>query len=69
MCPIMSKIKGNPFEVVLAGDAKITGAILSDQFKSLDWRARSAKRFAKASKEVMREVLAKIHTLVADDDL
>ena len=69
LCPITSKIKGYPFEVVLAVDAKISGAILSDQLKSLDWRARSAKRFAKASKEVMREVLGKIHTLVADDDL
>ncbi len=69
LCFITSKIKGYPFEVVLAGDTKVSGAILSDQIKSLDWRVRSTKRFAKASKEVMREVLGKISTLIAGDDL
>lgn len=68
-CPITSQVKGYPFEVVLAGDTKVSGAVLSDQLKSLDWRVRSAKRFARASKEAMREVLGKIYTLIAGDDL
>lgn len=63
-CPITSQIKGYPFEVILAGEHGPSGAILSDQIKSLDWRVRKAKRLSKASKDVMAEVLAKIHTLV-----
>ena len=38
-CPITSKVKGYPFEVLLKGK-KISGVILSDQVKSLDWRAK-----------------------------
>ncbi len=39
-CPVTSRIKGYPFEVNLPTDGKITGAILSDQIKSLDWKMR-----------------------------
>jgi mRNA interferase MazF len=66
-CPITSRVKGYPFEVLLPEGLKITGAILSDQIKSLDWRVRKAKRFGGAPKEVVREVLAKILALVGDD--
>jgi mRNA interferase MazF len=62
-CLITSRIKGYPFEVVLARKGQPTGAVLSDQLKSLDWRVRKAKRLSRVSKEVMSEVLAKIHTL------
>ena len=65
-CPITSHIKGYPFEVTLPSGAKVKGAILSDQIKSLDWRVREAKRFARAPKEIMTEVLAKIFTLVGE---
>jgi mRNA interferase MazF len=66
-CPITSQVKGYPFEVVLPREAKASGAILSDQIKSLDWRVRKAKRFSKATKDVIGEVLAKIHTLIGYD--
>lgn len=65
-CPITSQVKGYPFEVLLP-EGKVTGAILSDQIKSLDWRVRNAKRFATAPKAVVSEVLAKILALVGDD--
>jgi len=68
-CPITSQVKGYPFEVALPREGKPSGAILSDQIKSLDWRDRKAKTFSKASKEVIQEVLAKISTLVEDNDL
>ena len=68
-CPITSQVKGYPFEVVLPSGGKATGAILSDQIKSLDWRTRNAQRLGRAPQETMASVLAKIHTLVADDAL
>jgi len=67
-CPITSHIKGYPFEVVLSREGKASGAILSDQIKSLDWRVRQAKRISKAPKHVVKEVLAKIRPLMEDDD-
>ena len=63
-CPITSRIKGYPFEVVFPEGHTIDGAVLSDQIKSLDWRSRKAKRFAKAPPDVMSEVLAKVLALV-----
>jgi mRNA interferase MazF len=62
-CPITSQIKGYPFEVVLPRGMKVTGAVLCDQIKSLDWRARQAKRIAAVPPQVIGEVLAKIALL------
>ncbi len=63
-CPITSRIKGYPFEVLFPPGSKVTGAVLSDQLKSLDWRARRARRFAAAPEGVLQEVLAKVLVLV-----
>ena len=63
-CPITSHIKGYPFEVILSEKHKVSGAILSDQIKSLDWQKRKAKRIVTAPQDVLEEVLAKIHTLL-----
>jgi mRNA interferase MazF len=66
-CPITSKIKGYPFEVTFPEDFKISGAILSDQIKNLDWRVRDAKRLARAPKNILDETLAKIFALLQGD--
>ncbi len=65
LCPITSKIKGYPFEVQLSKQSKIKGAILSDQVKSLDWRARKAKLIAKVSDEILNEVIEKIQAIIS----
>lgn len=39
-CPVTSQAKGYPFEVGLPYGGHVSGVILSDQVKSLDWRAR-----------------------------
>ena len=63
-CPVTSQIKGYPFEVALPSGLPVGGVVLSDQVKSLDWRARRARRIAKASPVVTDEVLGKLATLV-----
>ena len=63
-CPITSQVKGYPFEVVLPQGLGVEGAVLSDQLKSLDWRARKAKRISRLPTEVMDEAVGKILTLV-----
>jgi mRNA interferase MazF len=64
-CPITSQIKGYPYEVALPVDLAVTGVVLADQVKNLDWHARKAKRIAALPSSVMKEVLAKISTLVS----
>jgi len=43
LCPITNQVKGYGFEVEITGTRKTTGVILSNQFKSLDYRARNMK--------------------------
>lgn len=43
VCPITSKIKNYPFEIIIPdGISSIHGAILSNQIGSLDWKERGA---------------------------
>jgi mRNA interferase MazF len=65
-CPVTSKRKGYPFEVVLPPDLPVHGVILSDQLKSLDWQAREAEYIASLPKEVIAEVLQKVRLLLTD---
>ena len=67
-CPVTSRVKGYPFEVLLPQNLKIRGAVLSDQVKSLDWRARRVRRADKAPEAVVAEVLGKIAALVGAGD-
>lgn len=64
-CPITSQRKGYPFEVVLPKELPVTGVVLSDQVKSLDWRSRNAQFACQAPQQAITEVLQKLSTLVA----
>lgn len=64
LCPITNQNKGYPFEVSLPQEAEVTGVILSDQVKSLDWRVRKAEIKARLPEEVISDVLAKLGTLL-----
>ena len=64
-CPITNQIKGYPFEVIIPAGLAVTGAILSDQVKSLDWQARKASFICTLTPTTMTEVLQKLNTLVA----
>jgi len=63
-CPITSRDKGYPFEVVIPSGLKIKGVILADRVKSLDWRAREAEFVCKLPLATMEEVLLKLNTLL-----
>jgi len=62
-CPISTRIRGYPFEVLTSVEG-VDCAVLSDQVRSLDWRARKAKRKAVASANVLIEVRARVKTLL-----
>jgi mRNA interferase MazF len=63
-CPVTSQVKGYPFEVELPDDFPITGVVLCDQIKSLDWSARQARLAAKLPAATVDDVLAKVLTLL-----
>ena len=62
-CPMSTKINGHPFEVVTQVDG-LDSAVLTDQIKSLDWRARHAKKKAVVPEVLMAHVRAKIKALL-----
>jgi mRNA interferase MazF len=63
-CPITNQIKGYPFEVIIPHGLKVTGAVLSDQVKSLDWKMRDAELIAHLPSSVTDDVLKKLKTLL-----
>jgi mRNA interferase MazF len=64
VCPITSQVKGYPFEVVLPAGLSLSGAVLSDHVKCLDWRARGASFETEATREIIANVVAKLAALV-----
>lgn len=62
-CPLTTKIKGYPFEVSINGPSP--SVALADQVKSLDWRARNAKKKGAATKAAIMEALGKARALLA----
>ena len=63
LCPITTRAKGYPFEVVLPPELPIDGAVLVDQLRAVDWRGRRAQLIARAP-DVVREVLGRLEPLV-----
>lgn len=63
LCPITSVQKGYPFEVAV-NDKRVSGVILADHVRSLDWSARNVKFIAKAKSKVIQEVQTKLLLLV-----
>ena len=63
-CPITSQTKGYPFEVDIHGDPQVSGVVLSDQVKCLDWQARRIRKKSVASRAELQETLEKLKTLL-----
>jgi mRNA interferase MazF len=63
-CPITSQVKGYPFEVALPTGGAITGVVLADHVKNLDWQARKVVFEAKAGADVVTEVRERLRALL-----
>jgi mRNA interferase MazF len=64
-CPITSRIRDWPFEVRLPSDGPVTGVVLADQIRSLDWRARGATIAGRVPRTVLADVQEKVRLLLA----
>lgn len=65
LCPITNQIKGYPFEVLVPTGMAVAGAILADQVKNLDWRARNAELICTLPPQTVTEALRKLGTLLS----
>jgi mRNA interferase MazF len=63
-CPITSQVKGYPFEVPLPPGSRISGVVLADHVKNLDWQARRVVFEAKATTETLNDVRERLRVLL-----
>jgi len=68
LCPITNQVKGYPFEVMIPSGLKVTGVVLADQVKSLDWKIRNAELCDKLPESVVLEIFKKLETLLNVDE-
>jgi len=64
VCPVTNATRDFPFHVPVLGDSTITGFVMAEQVKSIDFRARGARRVSRASREVLDQVLALIDACI-----
>ena len=64
VCPITTRRKGYPFEVPLPAGHAVSGVVLADHLKSIDWAARRAALAGRVGAETLEEVLGKLRTLL-----
>lgn len=67
VAPVTSHAKGYPFEVALPATSKITGVVLSDHLKSVDWQHRHAEYADTAPDDVIDEIRRKLAALLGFD--
>jgi len=59
-CPITNTNRGSAFHIPVPEDSELTGFIMCEQMKSIDYRARGIKRVGSVNQEALNEVLAVI---------
>lgn len=64
VCPVTNQLKGSSFEVPISAQARITGAVLSDHLRSVDWLARNMQFHSVAPRDLVLEVLARIEAVL-----
>jgi mRNA interferase MazF len=64
MVPVTSVAKGYPFEVALPPGLPVAGVILSDQVRTLNWRAQRATPIGRLPDDVMAQVLGRLEALL-----
>ncbi len=64
VCPITSNTSPYPFKVLLPDDLPISGAVLSDQVKSIDRDARQLRIAGRAPQKIVADVQAKLAALL-----
>ncbi len=57
-CPITNTKRDYPFHILIPEDQDVTGYVMVEQVKSLDFRARKVKRIGKAPDSILQETLS-----------
>ena len=64
VCPISNTKRKNPFYVAIPKGKKVTGVIMADQLRSLDYKYRKAALISKCSEDLLQEALMRISPII-----
>jgi mRNA interferase MazF len=64
VCPVSNTMRKNPFYVSVESGKKVTGVIMADQLRSLDYRARKAGFIGKCPEGLLNQVLMRIEPII-----
>ena len=67
VCPITNTDRNIPLHVNLTKDCTVTGVIMVDQIKSIDFKSRRAQFIEKAPPSIINEVLAILDAIIYDE--
>lgn len=65
LCPITKQVKGYIFEVPVPSGSGVTGVLLADQVKSMDWTARDVEYICTLPVAIVEQVVNKITALIS----
>ena len=68
VCPVTNEKKGYPWEVEIPDNGFVSGVVLSDQVKSLDWRERCAEFICTPDDRLVEDVAERTATLLSPED-
>ncbi len=68
VCPITNTFRNIPFHVEIPEHCSLSGYIMVEQIKSVDYISRQVKFVEKAERNVINEVLAILDACVYQDD-
>jgi len=68
-CPITNTKRKTPFHLAIPDSSGLTGYVMCEQIKSLDYRARQMKRIGGVSQDFLNEVLAVIDACLFSNNL
>ena len=66
LCPITNTFRNFPFHVALPAESKLTGYIMVEQIKSIDFASRRVKFVEKARKSLLDAVLGILDACIYD---
>lgn len=63
-CPITGRAKGYPFEVQVPTGLPVSGVVLSDHARNMDWRSRRAEWIGVLPADALLDVLKRVQALL-----
>ncbi len=64
VAPITRTVRGWPFEVAVGPGFRVSGVVLTDQTRSVDFEARHARLLGRAPQELLEQVLARVASII-----